>query len=238
MPRFEKFYVGPSMVDATGNLKLVNFFSLFQEIASRNSDEIGIGKDKTTDNGIDWIISRVRVDFYDLIPHGETEEFYTYPSELKNGFIFCRNGGIRNKDNKILAQVSSMWALIDNKTRRLIMRPNLPYVVDSLKGETPLPLPEKVQPEECSFFYKRTMRYSDCDLNGHVNNTRYIEMISDIFPLDFYRSHLITRLDINYVNELHDGDEVNIYLSSDNTYVEGRVNDKVSFVAKIYFKNR
>ena len=50
MPRFEKFYVGPSMVDATGNLKLVNFFSLFQEIASRNSDEIGIGKDKTTDN--------------------------------------------------------------------------------------------------------------------------------------------------------------------------------------------
>ena len=82
------------------------------------------------------------------------------------------------------------------------------------------------------------MRYSDCDLNGHVNNTRYIEMISDIFPLDFYRSHLITRLDINYVNELHDGDEVNVYLSSDNTYVEGRVNDKVSFVAKIYFKNR
>lgn len=237
MPRIEKIYIGPSMVDATGNLKLTNFFSLFQEVASRNSDEIGIGKDKTTDNGIDWILSRVRVDFFDYIKHGETIEFYTYPSELKNGFIFCRNGGIRQND-KYLCQVSSMWALIDNKTRKLIIRPNLSYVKDSLEGEIPLPLPEKIQTQECSLLYKRTMRYSDCDLNGHVNNTRYIEMVSDIFSLDFYRAHFITRLDINYVNELHDGEEVSIFVSNDKTYIEGRVNDKVSFIAKIEFKDK
>lgn len=238
MPTFQNIYINSLMVDSTFNLKLNEFFLMFQNAASIDASRIGIGKENIVKKNQDWVITRASVEFYDDIKFDETVEFYTYPSDLKNGFIFLRNGGIRKKEGTCAAKISSMWAIINNETRRIEFKPNLPYISESIEGENPLPMANKVNSEECSPLYKRTMRYSDCDVNGHVNNTRYIEMISDIYPLEFYKTHKLRKIDINYVNELHDGDEVTIYTNEDMSYVEGRVNDKTSFLAKLEFINR
>ena len=238
MPTFKDIYIDSLMVDSTFNLKLNEFFLMFQTIASIDASRIGTGKEVIVKKNQDWVITRATVEFYEDIKFDETVELYTYPSDLKGGFVFLRNGGIKKKDGTYAAKISSMWAIINNETRRIEFKPNLPYVAESIKGETPLESSPKISNEPCSPLYKRVMRYSDCDVNGHVNNTRYIEMISDIYPLEFYKTHKLKRIDINYVSELYDGDKVTIYTNEDMTYVEGRVNDKVSFLAKLAFINR
>jgi medium-chain acyl-[acyl-carrier-protein] hydrolase len=46
-----------------------------------------------------------------------------------------------------------------------------------------------------------TVPYSAIDVNGHVNNTLYIQWIIDSFPLDYILSHDIYDIEINYLQE-------------------------------------
>lgn len=234
MATIKDIYISAMMVDASYKLKLTNFFILFQDVASENAEEIGCGKAQITDKGLDWVVMRVKLEFYEPIMFGNTYEFYTYPYQLRNGFAFVRNAGIRTKDKKPLAKLTSLWGLIDHKTRKMLIKPNVPYVGEEFEEDV-LPLPVKHPEENATLLYSRQMRYSDTDLNGHVNNTRYIEMISDAFDLDFYMRHYIKSIDLNYMFEIHDGDQVDVYVSDDKTYVECRVENKIMFSAKLQF---
>ena len=230
----ENVYINPSLCDASTHLKLVSFFLLFQDIANRNSDSLGVGKEKTTDVGWDWIITRVTVEFYRPVNLCEYVDLYTYPAGAKAGCIFTRNAGVRDKDGKLVVNLTSLWSVMDNKTRHIVMKPGFEAFNEDL-GEG-LPMPERIPQEVTSFAFKRKIRYSDCDLNGHLNNTRYVEAIVDTNPLAFYMKHYVSKITINFLNEVYDGDELEIYSNVDNTYIEGRVGDKVSFAAKLEYK--
>ena len=70
-------------------------------------------------------------------------------------------------------------------------------------------------------------KYSDIDINGHVNSIKYIEHILDLFPLSFYREHRIRRFEMAYVAESYYGDTLSFYREQvgDNEYdVEVRKN--------------
>jgi acyl-ACP thioesterase len=43
---------------------------------------------------------------------------------------------------------------------------------------------------------------------GHANSARYLEWISDCFPLDVYEQRRLDWLQINYVNEVKPGERV------------------------------
>lgn len=51
-------------------------------------------------------------------------------------------------------------------------------------------------------------RYSDIDINGHVNSIRYIEHILDLFPIELYKESRIRRFEMAYVAESYYGDEL------------------------------
>ena len=53
---------------------------------------------------------------------------------------------------------------------------------------------------------KLQVRYSDIDINGHVNSIKYIEHILDLFPMDMLRGRGIRRFEMAYVAESFYGD--------------------------------
>lgn len=56
-----------------------------------------------------------------------------------------------------------------------------------------------------------TVKYSDIDINRHVNSMRYIQWLTDLFDIDKYKKNRIKRFEINYVNESFWGDDIQIY---------------------------
>jgi medium-chain acyl-[acyl-carrier-protein] hydrolase len=46
-----------------------------------------------------------------------------------------------------------------------------------------------------------TVPYSAIDINGHVNNTLYIQWIIDSFPFDYILNHEVYDIEINYLHE-------------------------------------
>jgi acyl-ACP thioesterase len=56
----------------------------------------------------------------------------------------------------------------------------------------------------------REVRYSDVDINQHVNSARYIGWLLDSYPREFYQNHALRSLEVNYLAETRWPDSVSI----------------------------
>jgi acyl-ACP thioesterase len=86
---------------------------------------------------------------------------------------------------------------------------------------------------------QRKVRFSDTDLNSHMNNTRYIDFILDMHDSSFYKNKRINKILINYNKELKDGQIVNLFSSKTSPeYIKGEVDDTNVFDVELTFENR
>lgn len=85
----------------------------------------------------------------------------------------------------------------------------------------------------------REVRYSDLDLNGHVNNTRYLDWIDDLHTPDWHGKHLPKLFQINFKKEIRPGSRVTLKWMDDpdgkKMVTEGTVDGKTAFSAEELF---
>ena len=56
----------------------------------------------------------------------------------------------------------------------------------------------------------RSVCFTDLDVNGHMNNTRYLDWIMDLLPSGFHQDHAIKDLTLCYMNEAREGQDLNL----------------------------
>lgn len=83
---------------------------------------------------------------------------------------------------------------------------------------------------------EHTVSYSDLDLNGHTNNSRYVVWAMDCLPKEVTDSP-VKDIYINFVKETLPGDMVQLCAQNDGStwYVEGKVSDRTCFLVKAVF---
>ena len=88
-----------------------------------------------------------------------------------------------------------------------------------------------------------TAGYSSVDPLGHVNNSRYVDWICDVFPMDDYRKHSLDWMQVNYDREIRPGEEVALLVKRSREdpelwMVEGvnRTNNQRSFEAALHWR--
>ena len=230
-----KYVIDTSLIDKNKRLRLSNLFVLFQEVAEAHAETLGTGKANTTDVGLKWIITRYAIKFNCLPTYGEKVEVFTYPCK-NNPFFFFRNFFIKDEQGNIIIRAASIWAVIDAKTNKIVTNPfKKPLPEESFDFE--LATPEKIVEDVNNKVGEYHIKYSDIDLNGHVNNSRYIEMIQNLHDSEFYKNHEYDSLLINYFAELKENDKVILYSNSANPeIIKGSTLDKDSFKVIINYK--
>lgn len=210
-----------------------SFFLLFQDVATSAAETNGLGRDKMLDKGRLWIFLRVSVRFYEYPMFGDKVSLFTYPGPTKAVF-YPRHAYMTNEEGKELARVNSLWAVLKEDTREMLMQP-LP-ITGVEKHDNELPSPKKVEvPSDITLVSQRLISYSDLDLNKHMNNIRYVEYILDIFPTSYYTSHPLKGIDINYLHEIKEGETLSIYVNEAKNVVVGKVGEKVAFTSELNF---
>ena len=97
-----------------------------------------------------------------------------------------RNFAIIDKDGKKIGYARSVWAMINLNTRKpadlLTLHGGsiVNYVCDE---PCPIEKPSRIKVTSDQSIATLTAKYSDIDINGHVNSIRYIEHILDLFPI-------------------------------------------------------
>lgn len=231
-----KIFINSTDVDKYEDLSLPALFKFCQEVAAFGADDIGLGKSLTTDVGKNWVLTRVDVSINKLPKYYDEVIVKTYPKDTIK-FIFPRHFSFEDKKGNVYFKVSAAFMVIDGKSRQMLIKPFDKAVKgESMKDE--IPFPKKVTDEDNELIYSKRIRFSDLDLNGHMNNVRYIESIVDLFNSDHFSSYKIKDFSINYVSEVHEGETLSIYASEDKTFVKGMVGDRTCFLSKICFINK
>ena len=224
----KKYIVEVSDIDFRQQIKLSSLFGYLQDMATEHANRIGVGRDVLqTKYGVIWVLTRVKVDVIKYPKFKEEIIIETWP-EQPGKLEFNRNFLVYDKDKNIIIKAFSQWVVIDFNTRRLRRSSIL---------EEEFPENDRERPIECTSNklkpigdlipnYKKTVGYSDIDINEHLNNAKYIDYIMDCFSVEEHKKHFVKTIDVTYLHEALPGEIIQLYtdtaaVSDKLVYIEG-----------------
>ena len=212
--RYE-FVAEPFHVDFTGRLTMGVLGNHLLNCAGFHAADRGFGIAELNEDNYTWVLSRLAVELEEMPMQYEQFAVETWVENVYRLFT-DRNFAIRGADGRTLGYARSVWAMISMNTRRPadLLALHGGSIVDYICPEQPCPIakPGRIKVTASVPQGEFTARYSDIDINGHVNSIRYIEHILDLFPLDLYRQRPIRRFEMAYVAESYFGDTIQFFV--------------------------
>ena len=234
----EKVLVTSNDVDSHLKLKISALFKFLQQASTNHSEILRIGRSATSDVGKAWVITRMWVKINKLPDLNDEIIVCTHPGDTMK-FIYPRFYEVYSKKGELLVSGSALWVVIDAKTRHVLSKPFDDKTVKGEKNKDDIAIPERVQLNEVNLIENRQVRYSDIDLNGHLNNVKYIEFMMDLHDKDFYDQYTVKEILINYEKECHDSDVISLYRNDSlDCSIKGMIGEVTTFTAKIGFVKR
>ena len=234
----EKVTITSLDVDSNLELKVSSLFKYMQVVASNHVGTLHAGHLDLMKYNMLWVVIRMDVKIYRTPKLEEEVLFTTHPGETKS-FIFPRFFEVYDKKGNLIIAVSSLWTLIDKTTRRVVLKPDGFVKIKAESDKNDLPDPEKILGDTPLLAGSHRVRYTDIDLNGHFNNTSYVECILNTHDNDFYNHHRVSSISINYDKEIKDGDNIELYSNGQSLeIIRGKVNGENRFTAKLEYKER
>ena len=196
--------------DAEGFATMPSICNYLQEAASIHAGELGFSKSDFSHSGenISWILTRLIINMEAYPKWGDEVIVGTFPRGGRR-IAAWRDFEIKDAAGTVLGVATSEWMIIDLAARKTVAVPQtvLSCIDDSVSpvlGTSPF---SKLRfPDGCPApaFSSRAQK-SHIDLNGHVNNVRYVEWMLEPCP-----SPRPKRMEIVFRGEAFAGDEVNV----------------------------
>lgn len=177
----QELLLGSDHVDCFRRLRTSTLFRLLQEASIRHTEALGMGREKTLDRGLAWVVTR-QYALIDRMPEfDERITIRTWPGETMH-VLFPRYYEIAAEDGKTLARGSALWSLMDRATRSAAFPDEYGIEIAGVETGRELPYLTKLTVLETPNRFAFTVPYSYVDLNGHMNNTRYFDLVEDRLP--------------------------------------------------------
>lgn len=216
------FVAEPFHVDFTGRLTMGVLGNHLLNCAGFHATERGFGIATLNESNYTWVLSRLAIELEEMPLQYESFSVQTWIENVYRLFT-DRNFAILNKDGKPIGYARSIWAMISMDTRKpadLLSLHNGSIVDYICQKECPIEKPGRIKVSQKELAGEVVTKYSDIDINGHVNSIRYIEHILDLFPLEIFREKRIRRFEMAYNAESYYGDTLAFYKEqvSENEY--------------------
>ncbi len=198
-------------VDPHQAARLPALCRFMQEAAYHHAEHLGLGHSFLAERGMTWVLARQRIEVDRLPKWGDTVNIRTWPSG-RDKLFFYRDFEITDGNGNRVLLAANGWSLIDIKKRER-MPPEIYLSVDL--PVSPGVFESKLRRlKSCggAGVGSVLVSYGDLDLNGHVNNVRYIEWVLNSLPLEFHQKHTLTKLEVNYLAEAVYGKTVSMYV--------------------------
>ena len=208
-----KFVAEPFHVDFMGKLTMGVLGNHLLNCAGFHAAERGFGIAEINENQYTWVLSRVAIELEDLPRQYEDFSIQTWVENVYRLFT-DRNFELKNKDGKTIGYARSVWAMISMQSRKpadllTLHGGNISeYICDK---ECPISKPGRIKVTQEVPAVEYQTKYSDIDINGHVNSIKYIEHILDLFPMETFKDKQIKRFEMAYVAESYYGDTLLFY---------------------------
>lgn len=205
------FIADSELLDFRGRITIPAIGEKLLHAAGLHAAERGFGYNDMQQRDVAWVLSRLAIEMKSYPRLSENITLYTW-IEGAAGLFTNRCFELVSATGGTFCYARSIWAAIHLETRR-----PTPLDVETLNAcrlERPCPInkPGKIPPVEhltAGELYR--VRYSDLDINGHLNSIRYMQHLLDRFDLDMFVQKEINRFEITYMAEGKYGMELSIH---------------------------
>lgn len=183
------------------------------EVATEHANSLDIGYDRLNKRGVAWVLSRVS---FEMKRYPRINENYSLTTWIEGyNRHFCdRCFTVLDGNSHIIGYVYTMWTAIDIERRCVA---DLDLLESDMFPVSPRQIPLSKAPRLKNLVDPQTeeytFKYCDIDFNRHVNSVRYLAVLLNRWPLGYYDTHDIKRLDICFHRECHFGDTVTVAVS-------------------------
>lgn len=208
-------------VDMFLRLKSSALFTMIQESSVAHSELLGVGRAKTFDRGLLWVVILQNAEILRVPVYDETITLETWPGRTMHK-LFPRYHRVADENGATLINAVSLWSLVDQNTRSAVFPEEYGiFVAEERTGrEMAFPTaPSKLaEIEKLSF----TVPYSCVDMNGHMNNAEYISLAEDCVHAA-EKGFTLSKIKAEYLSEVKLGDEIelSVGLKGNKHSVEG-----------------
>ncbi len=234
-------HIDISMYNSDGNFTPSAYQRMIMSMIEEHLDILEIGEKHLMEHhGISWVLLSTSIELKRmLLPTdrltGRTWHAGGRVPSFRRDFIF------EDENGEVVAVGATISTLFENETRKLCLNKEKLSVVNLECREPVLEVLERKMKTDSEFISveKRKVRPSMTDGVGHVNNTKYGDLVYDAMSRE-ERGKLskLKRLDVWFNYELREGEAVEISKAEDgeSLYFTGKKDDgKSSFDMKLSF---
>jgi len=224
----QTFHVHSYEVDFNKNVRVENLCRYFQEAAWQHAEQLGAGYQRLHEGKLLWVLSRFLMKIERCPKWGEAVRVKTWPRQAP-GVFAMRDFEMTDIAGELLAAGTSAWLVLDAMTRKpQRVKKVLSHVVSFPEKRLLEEDPKKLTPPTSrNLAMSVTVGYSDIDVNGHVNSSRYIGWLMDSYPLKFHQQYRVCRLEINFLAEALVAETLAIHRCQEATMEHCRSIEKV-----------
>ena len=205
----QKFHITDAAVDCFGRLKPSMLLFYVQEVAGIHAASLGAGFDALMEKNLFWAILRTHVQISRMPRSGETIRLETWPMPTSR-VAYPRSVVAYDEQEQEVFRAISLWCLMDTKSRSMVLPGKSGVMVEGTLRGNELAVPGALSIKGLENSVARPVRFSDLDRNGHMNNTRYMEWMSDLLPAAFHRCHTLKDFTIFYHSEAMEGEMLDV----------------------------
>ena len=219
----ETYTVTSLHTDCFDRIKLSCLLRMAQDAATAHCVRLGTDWDTMASKGYFWAVSRQRIEVSRLPVTGETITVKTWPMPTTN-VAYPRATAGYDADGNELFRLISLWVIVNIQSRTMVLPRRSGVGVEGTIFGNELPVPTGLSNRDLPNTRLHTVGFTELDINGHVNNTRYVDWLYDLLPAEFHKSHPVKAATICYHNEAKEGQQIRLeWEQADVLQVDGSV---------------
>ena len=205
----QEYEVTDIAVDCYGRMKPSMILFLAQEVAGRHCNLLSVDYDTLAAKRMFWAVTRHRVQITRMPVRGETIRIETWPMPTTR-VAYPRSVIAYDAQGNECFRAISLWVLMDLDKRSMILPGKSGIsVVGTLRG-LELDTPNGLVAKDLRCHQHRSVCFTDLDRNGHMNNTKYLDWISDLLPSQFHENHQPREMTVCYFSESREGQSLQL----------------------------
>ena len=219
--------------DIHDKIRPAAILDFFQDVASINAEQLGIGYHATFKMNLYWVILYEEFELLKDVSWGDRVIVRTWPKS-RNKLEFEREYELRSLDNELLCKGISTWCVIDSNTRKVergdkIVFNGEYYNYTNYPEKSCRRLRFEIDKPDREYDYKVLL--TDLDHNLHVNNAKYLDIIYNMHATE----KSAKKCRISFLNEARLNETIHIEYKKDGNqnYYIGYVDERVCFMAII-----
>lgn len=225
--------------DNIGKAKLSSLFNYFQHAAQLHAKNLGVGHKDLIQQNQTWVLTAIKITIHNVPLWEQLLVIETWPKGNKSLF-YLRDFFIKDPSGNTLISGTSEWLVLDTNAKHPL-RPDKTKdfsVNKDMHATTPILVREK-PPQQQEVCEKIHVQWSDLDVNNHVNNSRYVDWVSDCLQNNGLSLDEIYEFQIHFISEAKKGDTISLSQSMKQAiFVDGIKDGNHIFQARISLKTK